>query len=75
MWKITFWVLAVAATAIFISGRFRISKRYERENKSIKEVSSWRSLDRGVDPTEDGSKEKDDSEKDGSEDENKEGLK
>lgn len=69
MWKISFWVLAVAATAIFISGRFRISKRYERENKSIKEVSSWRSLDRGVDPTEDGS------EKDDSEDENEEGLK
>jgi hypothetical protein len=52
MWKISFWILAVAATAIFISGRVRLSKRYEREDKSIKEVSSWRSLDRGVDPTE-----------------------
>jgi hypothetical protein len=51
MWKISFWILTVAAAAIFISGRFRISKRYEREDKSIKEVSSWRSLDRGVDPT------------------------
>lgn len=52
MWKISFWIVAVAIAAIFISGKFKLSKRYEREDKSIKDVSSWRSLDRGVDPTE-----------------------
>lgn len=53
MWKISFWVITVAIAAVFISGKLRLSKRYEREDKSIREVSSWRSLDRGVDPTED----------------------
>lgn len=53
MWKISFWIITVAVAAVFISGKLRLSKRYEREDKSIREVSSWRSLDRGVDPTED----------------------
>jgi hypothetical protein len=52
MGKIAFWVIVVAAAAILISGKVRLAKRYEREDKTIKDVSSWRSLDRGVDPTE-----------------------
>lgn len=51
MGKITFWIIVVAAAAILISGKVRLAKRYEREDKTIKDVSSWRSLDRGVDPT------------------------
>jgi hypothetical protein len=53
MWKISFWMITIAAAAIIISGRLRLAKRYEREDKTIKDVTSWRSLDRGVDPTED----------------------
>lgn len=52
MGKISFWVIVIAAVAILISGKVRLAKRYEREDKTIKDVSSWRSLDRGVDPTE-----------------------
>jgi hypothetical protein len=52
MGKIAFWIIVVAAAAILISGKVRLAKRYEREDKTIKDVSSWRSLDRGVDPTE-----------------------
>ncbi len=51
MWKISFWMVTIAAAAIIISGRLRLAKRYERESKSIKDVTSWRSLDLGVDPT------------------------
>jgi hypothetical protein len=53
MWKISFWMITIAAAAIIISSRVRLAKRYEREDKTIKDVTSWRSLDRGVDPTED----------------------
>jgi hypothetical protein len=52
MGKIAFWIIVVAAAAILISGKVRLAKRYEREDKTIKDVSSWRSLDRGDDPTE-----------------------
>jgi hypothetical protein len=51
MGKIAIWIIVVAAAAILISGKVRLAKRYEREDKTIKDVSSWRSLDRGVDPT------------------------
>jgi hypothetical protein len=51
MGKIAFWIFAIAAAAILISGKVRLAKRYEREDRTIKDVSSWRSLDRGVDPT------------------------
>jgi hypothetical protein len=51
MGKIAFWIIAIAAAAILISGKVRLAKRYEREDRTIKDVSSWRSLDRGVDPT------------------------
>jgi hypothetical protein len=52
MGKVAFWIIAIAAVAIVISSKVRLSKRYEREDRTIKDVSSWRSLDRGVDPTE-----------------------
>ena len=51
MGKIALWIIVVAAAAILISSKVRLAKRYEREDKTIKDVSSWRSLDRGVDPT------------------------
>jgi hypothetical protein len=52
MWKVSLWIIAIATAAILISGKVRLAKRYEREDKSIKDVSSWRLLDRGEDPTE-----------------------
>lgn len=51
MGKIAFWIITIAAVAILISGKVRLAKRYEREDRTIKDVSSWRSLDLGVDPT------------------------
>jgi hypothetical protein len=51
MGKIAFWIIAIAAVAIVMSSKVRLSKRYEREGRTIKDVSSWRSLDLGVDPT------------------------
>jgi hypothetical protein len=51
MGKIAFWIIAIATAAMLISGKVRLAKRYERDDRTIKDVSSWRSLDRGVDPT------------------------
>lgn len=51
MGKIAFWIITIAAVAILISGKVRLAQRYEREDRTIKDVSSWRSLDLGVDPT------------------------
>lgn len=52
MWKINLWIIIIAVVAIGIGGKMKLSKRYEREDKSIKEISPWKALDRGDDPTE-----------------------
>jgi hypothetical protein len=41
-------VIVIAITAL-ISSKFKISSKYERGDRSL---SPWRSLDKGIDPTE-----------------------
>jgi hypothetical protein len=46
--------IVVIAIVILVGKRFRISARYERKEKIL---TPWRSLDEGIDPTEnDGNK-------------------
>jgi hypothetical protein len=42
--------LIVMALVIVIGRRFNLSSRYERKPR---ELNSWNSLDKGIDPTED----------------------
>jgi hypothetical protein len=51
MWKLNISILLVAIIAISISRRMRLSSKYERGDKKIREISDWTSLDRGIDPT------------------------
>lgn len=49
-------LVIVAALAIVISRRFRLSSRYER---APRQLNKWSSLDKGIDPTEDNAENKD----------------
>jgi hypothetical protein len=51
MWQLYLSLALFALLAILISLRFRISSRYEREDKKDREISDWKSLDLGIDPT------------------------
>jgi hypothetical protein len=51
MWKLNISLVLVAVAAISISRRMRLSGRYDRDSKRSVEVSPWKALDRGVDPT------------------------
>ena len=51
MWKLNLSLVLVAIAAISISRRIRLSGKYERNDKKVKEVSDWKALDRGIDPT------------------------
>lgn len=51
MWKLNISLVLVAIAAISISRRMRLSGRYERDNKRTVEVTPWKALDRGIDPT------------------------
>ena len=51
MWKLNISLVLVAIAAISISRRMRLSGKYERSDKTIREVSDWKALDRGIDPT------------------------
>jgi hypothetical protein len=51
-WQLFLSIALFAILAILISLRFRISSRYEREDKKNREISNWKSLDIGIDPTE-----------------------
>ena len=51
MWQLYLSIALFALIAILISQRFRISSRYEREDKKDREISDWKSLDLGIDPT------------------------
>ena len=44
-------ILVVATLTIYISKRFRISKRYERKSRSKPPMNSWSALDHGIDPS------------------------
>lgn len=51
MWKLNISLVLVAIAAISISRRMRLSGKYERNDKKVREVSDWKALDRGIDPT------------------------
>lgn len=51
MWKLNISLVLVAIAAISISRKMRLSGKYERNDKTVREVSDWKALDRGVDPT------------------------
>jgi hypothetical protein len=51
MWKLNISLVLVLIAAISISRKFRLSGRYEREDKKAREISDWKALDRGIDPT------------------------
>lgn len=52
MWPLLISLLVFAGIAILIGKKFRISSRYEREDRKSREISDWKSLDIGIDPTE-----------------------
>lgn len=45
-------VVLVAIVALMMNRVIRISARYERSDKSARELSTWSALDYGIDPTE-----------------------
>jgi hypothetical protein len=49
MFKFGFSLLLIATVAIAISRRIRLSARYER---APKELTPWKAMDKGIDPTE-----------------------
>ena len=51
MWKLNISLVLVAIAAISISRKMRLSGKYERNDKNVREVSDWKALDRGFDPT------------------------
>jgi hypothetical protein len=51
MWKLNISLVLVLIAAISISRKFRLSGRYEREDKNAREISDWKALDKGIDPT------------------------
>jgi hypothetical protein len=51
MWKLNISLVLVAIIAISISRRMRLSPKYERSDKKVREISDWKSLDLGIDPT------------------------
>jgi hypothetical protein len=50
MFKLAFSLLLISILAISISRKVRLASRYERAPKKL---STWNSLDKGIDPTED----------------------
>ncbi|MFM6842042.1 MAG: hypothetical protein ACKOVI_06485 [Candidatus Planktophila sp.] len=56
MWKLNISLVLVAIAAISISRRMRLSGKYERNDKKVHEISDWKALDRGIDPTDKGDK-------------------
>jgi hypothetical protein len=44
-------ILVVATGTVFISQKFRISKRYERQPRKAAPLNSWSALDQGIDPS------------------------
>jgi hypothetical protein len=44
-------IVIVAMLTLYISKRFRISKRYERQSRSKPPMNSWAAQDHGIDPS------------------------
>lgn len=44
-------IVVVAIGTVFISQKFRISKRYERQSRKATPLNSWNALDQGIDPS------------------------
>ena len=44
-------IFVIASLTLFISKRFRISKRYERQARTGQPLNSWSALDQGIDPS------------------------
>jgi hypothetical protein len=44
-------IVIVATLTLYISRRFRISKRYERQSRSKPPMNSWTAQDHGIDPS------------------------
>ena len=45
-------IVIVATLTLYISKRFRISNRYERQSRSVPPMNAWSALDHGIDPSE-----------------------
>jgi hypothetical protein len=56
MWKINLWLIVVSIVVISISRKMKLSGKYERTDKRAREISPWKSLDQGIDPTTQGDK-------------------
>jgi hypothetical protein len=44
-------IVVVATGTVFISQKFKLSKRYERQSKKAGPLNSWSALDQGIDPS------------------------
>ena len=44
-------LVIVAAGTVFISQKFKLSKRYERRSRNASPLNSWSALDQGIDPS------------------------
>ena len=51
MWKLNISLVLVLILSISISRRMRLSGKYERSDKKAREISDWKKLDRGIDPS------------------------
>ena len=51
MWKLNLWLILISIVVVSLSRRMRLSGKYERTDKKAREISPWKSLDQGIDPT------------------------
>jgi hypothetical protein len=51
MWKVNLWLILISIVVVSISRKMRISGKYERTDRKAREISPWKSLDQGIDPT------------------------
>jgi hypothetical protein len=51
MWKLNISLLLISIIVISISRKMRLSGKYERTDNKAREISPWKSLDQGIDPT------------------------
>lgn len=51
LFQIFISIIVVAVGTVFISQKFRISKRYERQPRKAAPMNSWSALDKGIDPS------------------------
>ncbi len=56
MWKINLWLIVISIVVISINRKMKLSGKYERTDRRAREISPWKSLDQGIDPTTKGDK-------------------